>query len=288
LELPFVPLLAASPIEPLVGVLHKLLGSIDGVVHNFGWSLIILALLVKVVFWPLTTFQFKASLKTQQIMPRIKALQAKYKNDRERLNTETMALYKETGANPFVGCLPLIVQYPVLISLYWTIVSDKEAFATSTWLWIGSPLAAIVPFHALAGNLAQLDYLLLVLYAVSMYVMVRFTTPVTDEAMAQQQKIMAFISPAMIAFFAIKFQWYSALLIYWLSFNLFSIGQQLYLINKYHRNPAPIGPHPEEPKSGGLEKLATAAAGANLGTAKPVGNGSGGRASGAKRRRARR
>ena len=74
MEFPFAPMLAfPNPLEPIIVVLHGLLTSIDGVVHNYGWSLIVLALLIKLAFWPLNTMQFKAMLKTQAIAPRIKA-----------------------------------------------------------------------------------------------------------------------------------------------------------------------------------------------------------------------
>jgi len=244
-EFPFAALLAFNPIQPVVDLLHTVLTTIYGVVRNYGWSLIILAAIVKGVFWPLNTMQFKAMLKTQQMAPKIKALQAKYKTDKEKLNTETMALYKETGANPLAGCAPILLQMPILISLYWAVISDKDLFASQSWLWIGSSFAKSSPSHVLAANLAMPDYVLLAAYVVSMYFSVRFTSPAMDPAQAQQQKIMAFISPVMVGYLGFRYAWPSALIIYWLSFNVFTMAQQLYLINKYHRNPAAVGPHPE-------------------------------------------
>lgn len=238
-------LLAANIIQPIVDLLHGVLAFIYSVVHNYGWSLILLALVIKGAFWPLNTMQFKAMLKTQQIAPKLKALQAKYKNDKERLNTETMALYKETGANPLAGCAPLLLQMPILISLYWAVISDKALFASQSWLWIGSSFSLTSPYHILASSLAAPDYVLLALYIVSMYFSVRFTSPAVDPQQAQQQRIMAFVSPVMIGYLGFKYAWPSALIIYWLAYNVFTMGQQLYLIRKYHTNPAAIGPHPE-------------------------------------------
>jgi YidC/Oxa1 family membrane protein insertase len=246
LELQLIPLLAWNPLDPIVSALHVLLTSIDHVLHSYGWSVIVLALIVKACFWPLNTLQFKAMLKTQALAPQIKALQARHKNDKEKLNQETMALYKESGANPLMGCLPILLQMPILISLYMAINTDRDLFKLSSWLWIGTPLSKQVPNHILAGNLSQPDMVLLVLYVLSMYFSIRFTSPAMDEQQAQQQRIMAFISPAMVGFFGLKYQWPSALILYWLAFNVFSMGQQFYLINKYHRNPAAIGPHPEK------------------------------------------
>jgi len=240
LALPLAALLATNIFfDPIVGVMHGVLAAIFGVVHNYGWSLMILAAIVKLAFWPLNTMQFKAMKKTQEIAPQLKALQARYKNDKEKLNEATMALYKETGANPLASCAPMLLQLPILISLYYAVSSNKAQYATQGWLWIGTAFAAGSPFHILAANLAKPDYVLLICYVASMYFQVRLATPAADPQQAQQQKIMAIISPAMVAYLGIKFQWPSALIIYWLSFNCFTMGQQFYLMRK-HRSPAAL------------------------------------------------
>jgi membrane protein insertase Oxa1/YidC/SpoIIIJ len=173
---------------------------------------------------------------------------------------------------------------PILISLYMAINTDRDLFKLSSWLWIGSPLSKLVPNHILADNLSQPDYVLLVLYVASMYFSIRFTSPAMDPQQAQQQRIMAFISPAMVGFFGLKYQWPSALILYWLAFNVFSMGQQFYLINKYHRNPAAIGPHPEKT----VAPLALGAeSGAKSDVANPTGVANNG-ASGSRSRRKRR
>jgi len=280
LELHPVTLLAVNLLDPIVVALHAFLAAIYGVVRNYGWSLIILAGLVKLAFWPLNTMQFKGMLKMQELAPRLKALQQRHKNDKERLNAETMALYKESGANPLAGCLPLLLQMPILISLYWAVISDKGLFASSTWLWIGSALSERLP-QVLAQNLSMPDYVLLAFYVISMYFSVRFTSPPSpDPAQAQQQKIMAFISPAMIGYLGFRYRWPSALILYWLSFNLFTMAQQFFLIKKYHRNPADIGPHPEASGDGqaaGGKAVAGSAskngAGANKGATPPPADG---------------
>ncbi len=236
-----MPLAFVNVLQPIVDALHSVLGAIYGVVHNYGWTLIILALIVKGFFWPLNTMQYKSMLKTQQLQPRIKALQQKHKNDKEKLNMETMALYKETGANPLASCLPLLLQMPILFSLYAAINGDRALFASQKWLWIGSPVALGSPHHILAANLALPDYALLVLYIISMYFSVRFTSPAVDEQQAQQQRIMSFISPAMVGYMGFKFAWPSALIIYWLSFNVFTMAQQLYLMRRFPRGAAGAG-----------------------------------------------
>jgi len=237
-------------LQPIVNALHGVLGAIYGVVHNYGWTLIILALIVKGLFWPLNTMQYRSMLKTQQLQPRIKALQQKHKNDKEKLNAETMALYKETGANPLAGCLPLLLQMPILFSLYAAINGDRALFSSQKWLWIGSPIALSSPHHILAANLAMPDYALLVFYIISMYFSVRFTSPALDEQQAQQQRIMSFISPAMVGYMGFKFAWPSALIIYWLSFNVFTMAQQLYLMRRYPRTAAAAGSGASSPGGG--------------------------------------
>ena len=298
-----------NPLAPIVVGISWLLGQIFGLVHNYGWSLILLALIVKAAMWPLNTMQFKSMLSMQELQPKIKALQAKYKNDKEKLNEATMALYKEKGANPAAGCLPMLVQLPVIYSVYFAITSDKSRFVDQTWLWIGSQFSKMTPvvtqavlppakdahsaYTLLAANLSVPDYLLLGLYIVSMYFSVRFTSPPSpDPAVAQQQRIMAFISPAMIGFFGFKYAWPSGLIIYWLSFNVFTMAQQIYLIRKYHRNPTAVGP--QEPVVAGGSALKTGAAKngngtvaiAATGTAATSANGGGSRA--ARRRRSSR
>ncbi len=289
---PVAALLATNIIDPVVAGLHWAQVTLFGVIHNYGWTMILLAAIIKICFWPLNTMQFKAMLKTQQIAPKLKALQARYKNDKEKLNAETMALYKETGANPLAGCLPLLLQMPILISMYWSVMIHKDTFAHEGWLWIGSAGAAGAPYHILAGNLAAPDYVLLAFYVVSMYFQVRFTSPAVDPAQAQQQKIMAFISPVMVGYLGFKYAWPSALILYWLSFNVFTMAQQLYLIRKYHTNPSPVGPHPEAAQlpgsaNGSASAKAGSAANVTLASPVPVGTGGGSRAA-RKRRNSRR
>jgi len=221
-------------LDPIVGVLENALRFLNTVTHNFGLSLVILAVAVKLVFWPLNSFQFKSITKMQALQPRMKALQAKYKNDQQKLQQETMALYKETGVNPFASCLPLLLQMPILYSLYYAINSNKAEFATTKFLWIGTPFSETSKI--LAASLAQPDYVLLALYVVSMYFSVRLSSPAMDEQQAQQQKIMAFVSPVMIAFIG-RF-WPSALILYWLTFNLLTMAQQFYLMRRYAPKPA--------------------------------------------------
>jgi YidC/Oxa1 family membrane protein insertase len=141
----------------------------------------------------------------------------------------------------------------------------------------------------LAANLSMPDYVLLGLYVVSMYFSVRFTSPPSpDPAQAQQQKIMAFVSPAMIGYLGYRYHWPSALILYWLSYNLFTMAQQFYLIEKYHRNPSAVGPHPEAAADAAGAKAALGTGSKNGTPAAKRSDGQGGGGSGSRSARKRR
>jgi YidC/Oxa1 family membrane protein insertase len=229
-------LLAASFLDPIVNFMSSIILQIHRVIPNLGVCLVVFAALIRLVFWGLNTSQFKAMIAMQKVAPRIKKLQERYgKNDPQKLQQETMALYKESGANPLAGCLPMLVQYPFIISVYYVVTQNKVLYDTTSFLWVGSPLAA--KFPAIFGaSLAAPDLILVALYALSMYVSMRFTTmPPTDPAQAQQMKIMQVVMPLMLGFLGFKYHWPSAMVLYWFSSNLFTMGQQLYLLRRYHQ-----------------------------------------------------
>jgi len=226
-----------NPLDPIVEVLTWLLTSITAYTHNFGWTLVLWAAILKVVLWPLSTAQYKSTVRlqaAQKIMqPRIKAIQAKYKSDPAQVNSETMALYKEYNVNPFGSCLPALIPLPILFSVYWAINAKRDLFGSTGFAWIGTEVSKAFPM-VLATSLAQVDYVLLVLYAASMYFSIRFSSPAIDAQQAQQQQIMALVSPLML--FWIGRLWPSAFVLYWLTFNIFTMAQQVYLMRKYPRD----------------------------------------------------
>jgi YidC/Oxa1 family membrane protein insertase len=235
-------LLAASWLDPIVSFLSAIVWGIDKPIHNLGWSLVILAALIRLLFWPLNTAQFKAFLAMQKIAPLIKRVQERYKEDRQKQQQETMALYKEHHVNPAAGCLPMLVQYPVIISVYYVVMNHKELFANQTWLWIGSAITQAASAPAMFGarifaqSLAQPDLILILLYALSMYLSVRYVSmPATDPQQAQTQRMMAVISPVMLGFLGWKYHWPSAMVLYWFAYNIFTMGQQFYLLRRYHQ-----------------------------------------------------
>jgi YidC/Oxa1 family membrane protein insertase len=226
--------LATNPFfDPLVHALAQVLTMIHAVIPSYGWALIALALLVRIVLWPLSDMQFRSMAEMQKVQPLIKQIQAKYKSDPQAQNAAIMALYKEHKVNPLAGCVPMLIQFPILIGLYWAIQGQIDSFKGEHWLWIGSAIAEKFP-HVFASSLAVPDIALLVLYVISMYFTVRYgSPPSTDPQQAQTQKIMAIVSPAMIAFFGFKYQWASALYIYWLATNVFTVAQQYLMFRRY-------------------------------------------------------
>jgi len=235
-------LIAASWLDPIVNVMSSAVMLINKPINNLGWSLVILAALIRLVFWPLNTAQFKAFLGMQKIAPQLKRLQTKYKDDKSRLQQETMALYKEHRVNPFAGCWPMLVQYPVIISVYYVVMNHKALFANQNWLWIGSAIThaasapAIFGAPIFAASLALPDLFLILLYAFSMYLSVRFVSmPATDPQQAQTQRMMAVFSPLLLGFMGWKYHWPSAMVLYWFSYNAFTMGQQFYLLRRYHQ-----------------------------------------------------
>ena len=235
-------ILATSWLDPFVSFLSWILFGIDRLVQNLGWSLVILAGVIRLAFWWLNTAQFKAFLSMQKIAPQLKKVQERYKDDRQKQQQEVMALYKQHGVNPMAGCWPMLVQYPVIISVYYVVINHRTLFETQNWLWVGSALShaasapAIFGAQILAANLGRPDLVLILLYAFSMYLSVRYVSmPATDPQQAQTQRMMAVISPVMLGFLGWKYHWPSAMVLYWFAYNIFTMGQQFYLLRRYHQ-----------------------------------------------------
>lgn len=227
-------LLAANVFfDPIVHALGMVLTYIHLLIPSYGWALIALAFVVRVCLWPLTDIQFRSMAEMQKVQPLVKQLQTKFKGDPQGQNAAMMALYKEHKVNPLAGCVPMLIQFPILIGLYWAIQGQIDHFTHEHWLWIGSPISQRWP-DVFAQSLAVPDIALLILYVISMYFTVRYgSPPSSDPQQAQTQKIMAFLSPAMIAFFGFKYRWASALYIYWLATNVFTVAQQYYMFRRH-------------------------------------------------------
>lgn len=230
-------------------------GRIPG--FSYWFAIVLITVIVKLAITPLTKAQFKSMKEMQRVAPLIKEVQEKYKGDQKTIGEKTMAIYKEHGINPFASCLPILVQMPILMLLYYTIRSYEFQFAKGTFLWIGSSLAHLtsfpVPFNPgtlvwfTAANLAEPDLLLVLLYIVSMYVSTKLSA--VDPSQAEQQKMMAIMMPVMFAFIFAGFP--SAFLLYWLVFNILQTTQQYFILRGSQAiTPAPTPPAQTEEGSG--------------------------------------
>ena len=195
---------------------------------NYGVAIILFAILIKLLMYPLTHKMFESTQKMQKIQPMIAEVQKKYKNDKVRLNTELRKVYKEQGVNPLGGCLPLVLQIPIFIALYpalkYSIALRQQPF----FGWI-QDLAAPDPY-----------YILPVLMGVFMFVQQKLTmasagdkSKMTDQqkAMQSSQKMMMYGMPIFLVFIFRDFP--SGLVLYWTVFNLLSTVQQYFIKKKF-------------------------------------------------------
>jgi YidC/Oxa1 family membrane protein insertase len=218
----FVRLLA----EPM----FLLLTTIDRAVGNYGVSIILLTLLIKTVFIPLTHKSYRSMKAMQAIQPQVKALQEKYKNNKEKLSRETMALYREHKINPLGGCLPMFVQIPFFIAFFNILYTTIELRHTPFMGWI-TDLSAKDPY-----------YILPVIMGISMFVQQKVQPTTMDP---KQARLMMFL-PVVFTFFFMNFP--AGLVLYWLFNNLFTVTQQ-YITVKFLTKPrVPGAPAPARRK----------------------------------------
>jgi YidC/Oxa1 family membrane protein insertase len=196
---------------------------------SFGLAIVILTIIIRGLTMPLTQSQLRSTRAMQELQPKLKELQKKYAKDKERLNQETMKLYKEQGVNP-VGCaLPMLIQLPIWIALYQAVIQGV-AFAPENLLGLSRQLYSVpliqetVPLnrHFLWLDLGTGDIFMAILVAVSMWVLQKMSQqPSTDPSQQQMGRIMLWLMPLMFGFFALTFP--SGLSLYWVLTNLMSI-----------------------------------------------------------------
>ena len=194
----------AKPIFWLMTHIHAIVG-------NWGWTIILLTMLIKGFFFPLSAASYRSMAKMKAVAPKMQAIRDRNKGDTQKTNQEMMQLYKTEKINPLGGCLPIVVQIPVFISLYWVLLASVE-MRNAPWIgWIHD-LAAPDPF-----------YILPVLMAISMFVQTRLNPTPPDPI---QAKVMMFMP---IAFSVMFFFFPSGLVLYWVVNNVLSITQQWFI-----------------------------------------------------------
>ncbi len=203
--------------------------------HNYAVAILILTLLVKIVTLPLNNQQIQSAKRMQAIQPEIKRVQEKYKNDKEKQNKAVMELLQENKVNPMAGCLPLIIQFPILIGIF-RLLSNPAKFGI---LDIPNFSSYLIPSFPLWGDLLSPDpyYIFPILSGISTFLYQRVT--MTDP----NQKMMMYMMPALITYLSFKFP--MGLVLYWVLNNLFSLGQH-YLV--LHRGKSQGEPEPAKGK----------------------------------------
>jgi len=188
---------------------------LNGFLHNWGISIIVLTIFIKILFWPLTNKSFKSMKGMQKIQPEIKALKEKHKDNKEEFAKQQMALFKRYKVNPLGGCLPMVLQIPVFIALYRALMDSIELRH-----------AAFIPFWI--NDLAAKDptYIAPLIMGASMFLQQKMTPTTVDPS---QAKIMMFM-PVIFTVMFLNFP--AGLVIYWLVNNLISIAQQMYINKK--------------------------------------------------------
>jgi YidC/Oxa1 family membrane protein insertase len=235
---------------------HQVFGSLLGPESGWAWALSIvgLTLVIRAALIPLFVKQIKSSRNMQLLQPKVKELQKKYGHDRERLAQETMALYKETGTNPFASCLPILLQMPIFLALFRLldnaangrargVLTDEQAEQFGEATLFGAHLADT--FLRADGSLSVrmlAAFLVLAMTATTFLTQRQLMSKnMPADAMsgpyAQQQKMLLYVLPLVFAVGGIAFP--IGVLLYWTTSNLWTMGQQFYVIRN---NPAPGTP----------------------------------------------
>ena len=202
-------------LTPVSAPLFWLLTQIQRVVVNWGLSIVLLTALVKLVFFPLSAASYKSMAKMKKLGPRMKTLKERYGDDKQKFQQAMMEMYKKDKINPLGGCLPIVVQIPVFIALYWVLLESVELRQAPLALWIHD-LSAPDPY-----------YVLPILMGASMFVQQLLNPAPVDPMQANIMRILPIV-------FTLFFLWFPAgLVLYWLVNNLLSIAQQWFVMRKF-------------------------------------------------------
>ena len=204
----------ASPLFWLLNKLHDY-------VSNWGWAIVLLTIIVKAVLYPLTNASYRSMAKMRAVAPRLQSLKEKYGDDRMALQQAMMKMYKDEKINPLGGCLPMLLQIPVFIVLYWAIFTSVE-LRQAPWIgWI-TDLSRPDPW-----------FILPIIMAITMFIQTSLNPPPTDPLQAKMMKLMPVIFSVMFFFFP------AGLVLYWVVNNILTIAQQWYInktIEKQRKN----------------------------------------------------
>jgi len=191
----------SKPLFTILTWIHSLIG-------NWGWSIVVLTVLIKIVFYPLSAASYRSMARMKQVTPRMQALREQYGDDRAKLNQAMMELYRNEKINPLGGCLPMLVQIPVFIALYWVLLGSVEMRGAPWILWIKN-LAAPDPYFILPAIMMA-----------TMFLQIKLNPTPPDPLQARVMMIMPLVFGGMMFFFP------AGLVLYWVVNNALSIAQQ--------------------------------------------------------------
>jgi len=197
----------AQPMFWLLDAIHK-------IVNNWGWAIIIFTILLKLALYPLSATSYKSMAGMRKLAPRIQALKDRYGDDKQRMQQAMMEIYRKEKINPLGGCLPILVQIPFFIALYWVLLESVELRQAPWILWIDD-LSVKDPF-----------YVLPLLMGITMFIQQKLNPAPPDPMQAKIMMSMPFVFTVFFAFFP------AGLVLYWFMNNLFSIAQQWYITRK--------------------------------------------------------
>jgi len=200
----------AKPLFTLMTWLHALLG-------NWGWTIVVLTLLIKLAFYPLSAASYRSMAKMKHVTPRMQALREKFGDDRAKLNQAMMEMYRTEKINPLGGCLPMLVQIPVFIALYWVLLGSVEMRGAPWLLWVHD-LSVRDPWFILPAIMMG-----------TMFLQIRLNPRPPDPMQARIMMMMPLVFGGMMFFFP------AGLVLYWCVNNTVSIAQQRYIMHKLEK-----------------------------------------------------
>ena len=234
--------LAVWPLAKILIWMYEALSRLN-IPYAWGFAIILFTIVIKVVTFPLTMTQLKGMQAQKDLQPKLKELQKKYGKDREKISQEQMKLYKDAGVNPLSGCLPLLVQMPVLFGLYSALVALGGALVDAKFFWIpdlGFPAYSLglrwIQDDFNAGNYAHLGaYLILpIVLMISQFIMQKMTnatsTPDPTDTQGNMMRQMGLMMSLMFGFFTLQVP--AGLSVYWVTSNLLQLAQQWFVANR--------------------------------------------------------
>ncbi len=208
----------AKPLFWVLSWFHSLFG-------NWGWAILMVTLIIKLIFYPLSAASYRSMANMRKFAPKMQQLKERYGDDRQRMSQAMMELYKKEKINPLGGCLPMVVQIPVFIALYWVLLESVELRQAPFIFWI-QDLSIKDPF-----------YVLPLLMGVSMFIQQKLNPPPPDPVQAKVMMALPIIFTLFFAFFP------AGLVLYWLANSVLSVAQQWYITAKIEKAAAAATPN---------------------------------------------